>query len=583
MTAALLFLALFFTFTVHLPTHAGFGDTGGMAVSIHYLTLSHPPSYPVYFCLSRLFSLLPLESFLFGYHLLSALCWALLVYPLSALARLLLGAAGQVAAAAVILFPAYVDLSLTLEAYSFQLLLFFTSLNLLREGDFRRQGAGLFFLATGGHPLFIAAGLAFAGGKLWQGRRLGALGFLGSLPLWLLVYVPLRSGADPVGRFDLATLSDFPRYMGAAGFQEFSLPRLGELDKVLRLVRLGPLLPAIPLAFWGLRKIRPGQEGTVAALWRAAAMILLLSFPAFLSFDLPAYLAPVAMLLLIFALGAFSASGRLALFLIAVLIAMWGLRALSESRDDVSHMAALRRLVLEELPPRSLLLIPNSSTLYGFGYLSDLFVEGRRKDVVPVVMMYLKLPRYARRLVAMGAAPPEVVRYARLQGEPLRRILRSSFYDYAFEQAAFLSLLDFAGSGRIREGMANHVRNLLIAEEMVRSSRRPVALLNRELLDAPVAKPAGRFRYRRGVWLSEGVGGHLLLSLPPGSPGGFSAWFYAQQAADLRREGLVAGSALPAWVLEHPEYRHRLSPHAAGITARFLHAFTQKTGMSPLR
>lgn len=586
MGAALLFLSLFFVFILHLPKHAGFGDTGSMAVSIHYLTLSHPPSYPVYLCLSRLFALLPLQSPLFGYHLFSALCWALLVYPLSALARRLLGAPdrGLVAAAAVILFPVYLNLALTLEAYPFQILLFFSSLSLLREADFRRCAAGLFALALGGHPLFIVAGLAFAGRGLWLGRRLGALCFLGSLPLWLWVYVPLRSEADPLGRFDLSSTSDFLQYMGAAGFQEFSLPRLGELDKVLRLAPLGPLLTVIPLAFLGLRRIRPGREGTVTALWRAVATIAILSFPAYLSFDLPAYLTPVAMLVLVFALGAISPKARPPLFLIAGLIGIGGLGALSASTRDASHMASLRLQLLDELPPRSLLVIPNSSTLYGFGYLADILVEGRRGDVVPVVQMYLKLPRYVEGLIALGGAPSEAEAYARLEGEPLRQLLKDSFYDRVFDQAPFLLLLDFVGRGRIKEGMANHVRNLLIAGQILGTSARPVALLNRELLDLPLAQPSSaRFRYRQGVWLFPADEGNLLLAVPPAPPGMLSAWFYAQQAADLRRTGATGEGDLPDWVLEHPEYRHRLNPYATGITARFLYAFTKETGISPLR
>lgn len=196
------------------PGLSAYRDSGDMAASAWTLGVAHPPGYPLYLLLGRLWTaVLALGGVAYRLHALSALAGAAaaglvawsVADPDGDRAALFGGAA---AGALLALSPALWHLSLVSEMYSLNGLVGAALLALLLPGarggrcPDRRLFAGalLFALGLGNHQTLVAAlpGLLLAAGFRFERRRvLWVSGFF-LLGFALYAYLPLRSLTDPL-------------------------------------------------------------------------------------------------------------------------------------------------------------------------------------------------------------------------------------------------------------------------------------------------------------------------------------------------------------------------------------------------
>ena len=77
------FIIAVFSFIVYFltlpPTVTSYGDSSEMIVSAYNLTAAHPPGYPLYTLIGKLFTLLPINSVAWRVHLSSAVFGSLTV------------------------------------------------------------------------------------------------------------------------------------------------------------------------------------------------------------------------------------------------------------------------------------------------------------------------------------------------------------------------------------------------------------------------------------------------------------------------------------------------------------------------
>jgi hypothetical protein len=242
-------------------------DSGEFQLVSAVLGIAHPPGYPLYTMLGRLFTLFTPSHAAYGVNLLSAVCAALTLTLLVWTVRHLTGstAAALVAAGALGLSTTFWAQATTANIRSLTTLLTMACLALLlRWGRAPSPGrlaafAFVFGLAVGHHASLGLLGIPFALYVLAVSPRMAlqprqwlpALGaFIASL--LVLLYLPLRSrmGA-PFDPSPLRTLDDFLEHVLALGFRGDmlyyrSVPEVLARGRVwLEIVRLqfGPLLP----------------------------------------------------------------------------------------------------------------------------------------------------------------------------------------------------------------------------------------------------------------------------------------------------------------------------------------------------
>ena len=438
---AVLFIALSAAcFCVYLfglyPTLSPYRDSGDLAASAWTLGVAHPPGYPLYLLLGRLWlGLLPLGTVGYRLNVLSALagacaCGLLALCVLRGSAAPAPGRrpllAGAAAGILLGLAPAFWRLSSVSEMYSCNALV----------------GAALLWLAIpernepGGRPraLFLSALLLGLGlgnhqtlaaavpGLLWMARpslrrRTAVLmgGFF-ALGLALYLYLPVRSHAGPVLDWgEPETLRNFLRMLARADYGG---------------VRLHPDRPSglWPPGAWGAGLLLSGKAmvrelgwaGLLLGLWgvwtgrsrrmvQGSLLAFLLSGPLFILWanldpsrpETSAILEPHLILPLVFAaalagwgaadlLGRSPGRGRTAGAL-ALLAAAWflprrdALAAGFGPRGDFSAWDYGLGLQAS-LPRGALLLDPDDPTAFTMSYLAR--AHGRRRDVVP--LMYFR-------------------------------------------------------------------------------------------------------------------------------------------------------------------------------------------------
>jgi tetratricopeptide (TPR) repeat protein len=194
------------------PGLAPYRDSGDMAASAWTLGVAHPPGYPLYLLLGRLWAqLLALGGVAYRLHALSALAGA----AAAGIAAWAVARAGEdseglfggaVAGALLALSPAFWHLSLVSEMYSLNGLVGAALLALLlplgaraRDGKLR-AGALLFGLGLGNHQTLVAAlpGLLVSARFRFGVRRVAAVSSFFALGAVLYAYLPLRSFAEPL-------------------------------------------------------------------------------------------------------------------------------------------------------------------------------------------------------------------------------------------------------------------------------------------------------------------------------------------------------------------------------------------------
>jgi hypothetical protein len=127
--AGLVALLLFCLYAATAPRTVALEDDGLFVLSSYFLGIEHPPGYPLYVLLGKLFTYLPVGSVAYRVHLLSALFGGLTCAMLWMCARTLLERRlpAYVAALALGLTPVFWSQALIAEVYTFNTL-FFTAL-----------------------------------------------------------------------------------------------------------------------------------------------------------------------------------------------------------------------------------------------------------------------------------------------------------------------------------------------------------------------------------------------------------------------------------------------------------------------
>ncbi len=246
--AALLFLLALSVYWVTLaPTitwrHDG-GDGGDLITAVHTLGIAHPPGYPTYVLLGRLFSLLPWEDTAYKLNLMSAVFSALTVPLLYLIAvelnswsesppRLAVLTSPVVAALSLAFSPVFWSQALITEVYGLNA--FFVAVVLWLLVRWRRSQAPLLLILLGfvyglslGNHLTVALLVPPLALFLWQERRHLSLALLGAVALSLLLglsiylYLPLRAAQNPPLNWgNPQTLRQFLWVVSAALYRHF--------------------------------------------------------------------------------------------------------------------------------------------------------------------------------------------------------------------------------------------------------------------------------------------------------------------------------------------------------------------------
>jgi len=230
----LVFVLSLILYLLTLPKSVLPGDSGELIAASRTLSVAHPPGYPLYLMLGKIFSsVIAWGSMAQRYNLLSAVLVAVtlaLVYTLLADLRVRRPIAISVCLALGTLEAFWLQAT-TAEVYALNGL--FTTLLLLVAVRGRRFGQRSFLIIgiTGGlalshhlsmiYPLICALGVLTIGLRIKPTARTLALSIvLGLIGLSAWLYIPIRASLDPPlvwGRTD--TLSGFLSHITAQGYR----------------------------------------------------------------------------------------------------------------------------------------------------------------------------------------------------------------------------------------------------------------------------------------------------------------------------------------------------------------------------
>ena len=399
------------TLGVYAPTvardlsWAGAATDGGDLITASFsLGVPHPPGYPTYVVLGKLFSLLPLGTVAFRYNLFSAVCAALAVGLLAAAVRVHWGRRVRpVVAAAAALglagLPLVWSQAVVAEVYALNLLLV-AAFVLAWISRVPTVGVGLLLgLAVTAHPTsLLLMPAALLGTERGRARLLAGLA-VGLLPLLLLPW--LARGDSPVVWGQPDTLGGWwwlvsGRLYAANLRLPFDGPRLASL---LRALALGPAALAVG------RVNLVGQSADVASATTgrarrtrlmAATTVLYVLFALFYTTPDAAVLLLPALLLLALLLA--PQLERLGAFSLALPLGLAVVGLISQAGATGPSPRALATAALDAAPPQAVLLTPGDRSLFTLWYFHH--VEGLRPDVDIVDANLLAFDWYRARLAA---------------------------------------------------------------------------------------------------------------------------------------------------------------------------------------
>ena len=386
-------------------TWSGAGDGGELIAAAMTLGVPHPPGYPTYVLLGRLFALLPLGSVAFRFNLFSAVCVAaaagLLVLAMRRRWGARLRPAAAVAAALTFAFlPLVWSQAVVAEVYGLNLLCVVAFVAVwLRRGP-SLAGGLLLGLAITAHPTsWLLAPAALLGGR---GRaRLLAGAAIGLLPLLALPL--LARGDSPIvwGRPDTAA-GWWWLVSGRLYAANVRPPDTEHLAALLRALALGPAALLVGrTAMAGATGAPAGAIERRAWLLGATAALYALFALAYAPADAAVQLLPALALLALWLAPRLNALGgwSLALPLAAVVLALWSGRF---APDVAAAPRAAAEAVLSAAPPGALLLTPGDRSLFALWYYHH--VEGRRPDVIIADTSLFAFDWYRERLAAQHPA-----------------------------------------------------------------------------------------------------------------------------------------------------------------------------------
>lgn len=378
-TAALALLIYGLTLAPDLSWANAATDGGELITASVTLGVPHPPGYPPYVLLGKLFSLLPWGTIAFRYNLFSAVtvavAAALLVAVIRAIHPQVRPPAAVAAALAFALAPLVWSQAIVAEVYGLNLLLLAVFLLVWsRRGASVAAGVAL-GLAMTTHLtsiFFLPALLISSGPKAW---RPAAGVFLGLCPLLLLPI--LAQGDSPIVWGQPTAAGGWwwlvSGRLYAANFQPGrAFERLPEL---LSALALGPALVA------GTARLPDvaanASVGRPTGRWLAATAMLYGGFAVvYATPDAAVLLLPALMLLAVMAAPVLNRLGLVSLLLpVALLLLGFSARDLS---GETGPRAAAERL-LRAAPAHALLLTPGDRTIFTLWYFHH--VEGLRPDL----------------------------------------------------------------------------------------------------------------------------------------------------------------------------------------------------------
>src|SRR5919106_5157588 len=232
--AGIVALALFVLYASTAPRTVALEDDGLFVLASYYLGIAHPPGYPIYTALGKLFTLLPFGSVAYRVHLLSALFGGLTCAMLWLCARQLFEgripaylAALGLGVSPVFWSQAIIAEVYTLNAFFFLVLVFMGLQAAASPGGSRLLPwmALLFGLSLSNHyPLMLLVAPAFAI-LLWPLRRellrrFGALSCMVILGLLPYAWMVWRSRAPIPINFDgpLESFQEILFFISRAGY-----------------------------------------------------------------------------------------------------------------------------------------------------------------------------------------------------------------------------------------------------------------------------------------------------------------------------------------------------------------------------
>ncbi len=357
------------------------GDSGELITAAMTLGVPHPPGYPTYVLLGRLFALLPVGLVAWRFNLFAAVCAAAAAGLLAATIRRAGGARVRpVAAVAAALTFAFLPLvwsqAVVAEVYSLNLLMVATFL-LVWAARGPGLAAGLCLgLAVTTHLtslLLLPAALLAAGPG--RTRLLAGVAF-GLLPLLALPW--LARGDSPVVWGQPDTLRGWWWLVsGQLYAANLRWPPDARLAGLLRALAVGPVALLAGRVVIGRRVAAPARPADRWPLLLGATAGLYTLFAlAYGTPDAAVLLLPALLLLAFLLAPRLNAPGAWSVVLPLALAAA-GLVARADSPPS-PHAAAVAALAAA--PPRALLLTPGDRSLFALWYAHH--VEGQRPDVI---------------------------------------------------------------------------------------------------------------------------------------------------------------------------------------------------------
>jgi len=385
-------------------------DSGEFQLVSYVLGIAHPPGYPLYTLLGKLFTLIPIGDVAYRVNLLSAVVSAVTLWVLSRCVRLLTGSsvAGWLGAAYLGVATTFWAQATTANIRSLTVLLVAVQIYELlayeRAGRQEHLTAFAFVLGLGfsHHSSIVPLALPYvlfvvlssrAEARQWRTWVKPVVACAAGL--LVLLYLPLRSRMNPA--FDPApirTFSDFAEHVLALGFRGDMLYFVRPQDLLARVRVFGNILNMQFVLPWLLLSV----VGTVCLLlnwWREWLLVggvfvvnslLALTYraPQTVEYLMPAYLA----LCILSAFGLWELLRRLesrrlraACWAMTGIILFYALRVRYPSYVELSHSLAARNYaegVLEAAPV-------GAQVLANWHYATPMWylqlVEGLRPDV----------------------------------------------------------------------------------------------------------------------------------------------------------------------------------------------------------
>ncbi len=468
-----LFLVVSFVYALTLFPTVPPGDSGELIVQSYLLGVIHPPGYPLYTMLAKLFSLLPWGSIAWRVNFLSAVCNAgAAVFIFLSLTKLTRTLWAGLLVAGLFAFSSIVwRYSVVAEVFGLNNLivasLVFLSVLYAREKNLRVASITAFVMGLGlsNHHTIVfyefplGVWLLLYGGKPLR-RRFHVLvlcGLLGLTPYAYLWFAGLRHVPGAWG--DTATLSGFLTHVLRREYGTFQLAAgSGHATELMDYLAayfkaafmdslwVGPLLASFG-SYWFFQKQKPVQS--LVATWTIAFFLYVLAFHSMANIT-PSPGVPLAILsrfwqqanLLLFigfGMGLFAlhtplkqkstmlGAGFVALFSVALVVQV-ALNYGSSDEHKNYTFAKLGHALLTPLPQSSFLILVGNEMLGSAWYLQK--CEEVRPDVQIADLFLLETDWLKKTIVANETSDVSVIKFPAdhyLPGDPNGYNLRQLF------------------------------------------------------------------------------------------------------------------------------------------------------------